>query len=200
MESGLVAIGEVFREARRRAGLTQLQVARHVGCTQSAVSMFEAGRSDAVSTETQRKIAELLGIDPNILSAEQLGTTRRGALTLKFCPIAHCPSNIPYVVNDRLCFRPTMIEGVKGAREWCPSCGEILEESCPNEKCGSDVFEGAFCRKCGSPYLQGTNVATENPCEWADSQRAKIREIRVLSLRERFWNQNRGIWRDVVFR
>lgn len=183
MSEGFDSISELFRQARRRQGLTQSEVARQVGCKQSAISMFEAGRSDALSQEKQRRLAELLGVDVELLTSSQIA--RRVVPVLKFCPVGDCPSNIPYVVGDRVCLRPTMIQGVKGVLEWCASCGEILEEICPNENCRTEVFEGAFCRRCGTAYVQPVHPLPERLVEWADAQRARIHEIRTLSATER---------------
>ena len=185
MAEGFESIAELFRQARRRQGLTQSQVAREVGCKQSAISMFEAGRADALSQEKQQKLAELLGIAPEFLAAKDSGHPGRVPLALKFCPIPDCPSNIPYFVAGRLCLRPAMVQGVRGAREWCASCGEVLEESCPNESCRAEVQEGAFCRKCGTAYVPAVNLPSERVAEWADAQLARIREIRTLSASER---------------
>jgi transcriptional regulator with XRE-family HTH domain len=38
--------GSVVREARRRAGLSQAELARRVGTTQSAIARIERGRTD----------------------------------------------------------------------------------------------------------------------------------------------------------
>lgn len=54
--------GDLIREARRRAGLTQRQLAEHAGTTQSAIARWEAGRS-APSWETVRRLIRLCGLD-----------------------------------------------------------------------------------------------------------------------------------------
>jgi ribosome-binding protein aMBF1 (putative translation factor) len=38
-------VGQAMREARRRLGLTQLDLAQRVGCTESLVTKIETGRS-----------------------------------------------------------------------------------------------------------------------------------------------------------
>ena len=47
---------EFFRRIRREKGITQTELARLAGCTQSAVSMFESGRHDAVNDTARRQI------------------------------------------------------------------------------------------------------------------------------------------------
>lgn len=58
--------GALIREARRRAGLTQAELARRVGTTQSAVARIERGRTDP-SLHRVRAIVRACGLD--------LGTT-----------------------------------------------------------------------------------------------------------------------------
>ena len=53
----------VLRRARQAANLRQTALAQQVGCTQSALSMFEGGRASALSAETVRKVAETLGVE-----------------------------------------------------------------------------------------------------------------------------------------
>lgn len=54
--------GDLIREARRRAGLTQAQLAERVGTTQSAVARWERGRS-APSFDTVRRLVRACGLD-----------------------------------------------------------------------------------------------------------------------------------------
>jgi len=52
----------VVREARRRAGLTQDELARRVGTTQSAIARIERGRT-APSLERLRELVRACGLD-----------------------------------------------------------------------------------------------------------------------------------------
>jgi transcriptional regulator with XRE-family HTH domain len=52
--------GELVREARRRAGLSQKVLADRAGTTQSAIARLEAGRS-APSLETVERLLRLCG-------------------------------------------------------------------------------------------------------------------------------------------
>jgi transcriptional regulator with XRE-family HTH domain len=73
--------GDLVREARRRAGLTQAELARRAGTTQSAIARLEAGRSSP-SFDTVVRLLRLcgfrldVGLDPyddsDIAQAERL--------------------------------------------------------------------------------------------------------------------------------
>lgn len=73
--------GDLVREARRRAGLTQAELARRAGTTQSAIARLEAGRSSP-SFDAVVRLLRLcgfrldVGLDPyddsDIAQAEQL--------------------------------------------------------------------------------------------------------------------------------
>lgn len=52
----------MVREARRRAGLTQEELARRTGTTQSAIARIERGRT-APSLERLREIVRACGLD-----------------------------------------------------------------------------------------------------------------------------------------
>lgn len=54
--------GDLIREARRRAGLTQRELAARAGTTQSAIARWEAGRS-APSFDNVRRLLRLCGFD-----------------------------------------------------------------------------------------------------------------------------------------
>ncbi len=53
--------GEAMRGARRRLGMTQLALARQVGCTESLITKIETGRA-MPHTELKSAIATALGI------------------------------------------------------------------------------------------------------------------------------------------
>ncbi|MBI1178728.1 helix-turn-helix domain-containing protein [bacterium] len=53
--------GEAMREARRRLGLTQLDLAHTVGCTESLMTKIETGRA-MPRPELKAAIAAALGI------------------------------------------------------------------------------------------------------------------------------------------
>ncbi|MGI8929164.1 MAG: helix-turn-helix domain-containing protein [Candidatus Limnocylindrales bacterium] len=57
----MVLIGARFRHGRRKAGLTQRQVAARSGVSQSLVSRFERGRTPGMSTIRVIRIGLALG-------------------------------------------------------------------------------------------------------------------------------------------
>jgi transcriptional regulator with XRE-family HTH domain len=54
--------GDLIREARRRAGLTQAELAGRAATTQSAIARWESGRT-AVSLDDVRRLVRLCGFD-----------------------------------------------------------------------------------------------------------------------------------------
>lgn len=170
---------EVLWRARRRKGMTQSELAKAVNCAQSAISMFEAGRSDALSKERVAAIAEKLGVD---LSAGALASagSAAGERRLKFCPVPQCPSNVAFAVAGRACFLPALVEAAADEKTRCLFCGRVLEDACPNEKCRAPVGEGVSCASCGLPYVEGACPAGVDVEQWADAARAKALQIRAL--------------------
>lgn len=58
--------GDLIREARRRAGLTQVELASRAATTQSAIARWEAGRT-AVSLDDVRRLVRLCGFDLELM-------------------------------------------------------------------------------------------------------------------------------------
>ncbi len=166
----------LFKKARREQGLTQSELAQLVGCRQSAISMFESGRVDALSRDTLEALANVLHVE--ILPEPPAETTGQ---VLKYCPIAECPSNIPYVVGDQLCFNPSLVRESSADRGHCPSCGEFLESGCPNPDCNAPIRDGAFCWSCGEAHVAPAVSLNQSAEAWARDRRKQIRDIRQLS-------------------
>jgi transcriptional regulator with XRE-family HTH domain len=57
--------GRLIREGRRRAGLTQAELARRVGTTQSAIARLERGRTEP-SLERVGQLLRACGLDLNV--------------------------------------------------------------------------------------------------------------------------------------
>ena len=142
---------EIFKEARRSLRLTQSQLAAEIGCKQAAISKFEKGMTTKLSDEYVLKMAKLLHLDMKELLKEGKGGTNGipgEDVAAGFCPDSDCPSNVRYMVRERMFFRITMQRGI-----YCAHCGEVLEKSCPS--CGAPINEGACCTMCGARYVQG---------------------------------------------
>jgi ribosome-binding protein aMBF1 (putative translation factor) len=62
VERRTFAIGEMIRELREQAGLTQAQLARRARTSQSAIARIENADYDALKLETLRKVAAALDV------------------------------------------------------------------------------------------------------------------------------------------
>ena len=145
-----------FAEARRTKGLRQTELAVQVVWTQSALSMFEGGQPTKLSDETVKKLSEILGVplqeeQPSPSATLASPTNVPQSVVHGFCPNCHCASNVPYVVEGRLFYRPSrkIASPTGGVR--CTQCGEMLEMRCP--RCGAQLNEGACCAVCGTAYV-----------------------------------------------
>ncbi len=58
--------GDLIREARRRAGLTQAELAIRAATTQSAVARWESGRN-AISLDDIRRLVRLCGFELELM-------------------------------------------------------------------------------------------------------------------------------------
>ena len=173
-----------FAEARRAKGIRQTELAAQVGCTQSALSMFEGGQPTKLSDDTVKKLSEVLGV-PLQVEQPSLGVPSTSPSSVPqivvhgFCPNCQCPSNIPYIVGDRLLYRPSRKVASPTGGVRCTQCGEMLEMRCP--KCGAPLNEGACCAVCGTAYV--TPVVDEglDVVAYAQARRAEIIQLRELS-------------------
>ena len=174
-----------FAEARRAKGRRQTELAAQVGCKQSALSMFEGGQPTKLSDEAVEKLSEILGVPLVAENAQEASRPQLGALggqntvVSGFCPNCHCPSNVPYVVDGRLFFRPSRKVASPTGGVRCTQCGEMLEMRCPT--CGAPLNEGACCAVCGSPYVTPVVPEGLDMAEYARSRRAEIVQLRELS-------------------
>ena len=140
-----------LKAARRNAKVGQLELAREVGCKQSAISMFESGNPTKLSEETVKKIAAKFGVQ---LSGEGVvkGAVETGGVAgTGFCPNPACPTNKAYEVDGRRLFVCNREVADPAGGKFCAMCGEVLERCCPN--CGAPVHAGAVCSICGEAYI-----------------------------------------------
>ena len=150
-----------LKEARREAKLSQIEVAKDVGCKQSALSMFEQGDGTKLNDDVIRRLAEKFGVDisgkPRAAGEDVLPSPaatvvlpRRGG---GFCPNPQCPSNRAYDVDGRTRYLPDRGAADPVGGKFCAMCGEVLIRACPN--CGAPVHDGGFCSICGEAYISG---------------------------------------------
>lgn len=169
----LLPLHRQLRDARRTAGLTQAALAARVGCMQSAVSMMESGRMDALARPTLEKIAEILGVA--LPGADERGGTV-GTLPpsgARFCPNSECPSNYPYLVGGDLLFLP---RPVAAAGAHCPLCGEVLASECV--ACGKAVLpHAACCSACGRPHVEPPPAAPADLAAWVAEHQRVARDV-----------------------
>lgn len=189
-------ICNLFKEARKAKGLNQSALARAVGCQQSAISMFEGGMSTKLSDEAVNKMAEVLGLDLTALlkqEEEKKKEADQGSsisinvqpevatsfVVQGYCPNCHCPSNVPYVVDGHLFYRPSRgVASPKGGTR-CTQCGELLEMRCP--VCGAPLNDGACCAVCGSAYVTPVLPEGVDPVTYARLRREEIIQLRSLA-------------------
>ena len=182
----------VVREARRAANVRQSELASKVGCTQSALSMFEGGKAGVIARDTVSKIAGALGLELPAGFDGGEGTSGNGVAgagvsgavdlfpgssrivrPVVFCPDFKCLSNLPYTVGGEVLFMPL---GTAGSGVRCAICGEILESACP--ACGKKVAKaGGCCGESGTPLVQWPDGFAEDAVAWVAAQRAAISDF-----------------------
>ncbi len=166
-----------LRAARRARGMTQSDLAAQAGCKQSAVSMLESGRMEALARPTVEKIAALLGVE--LGPAESAAAPPAAVVSpagRACCPNGDCPSNVPFVVGGEAVFWPRR-QPAGGGRH-CAYCGEVLESRC--RRCGAPISEGACCSVCGTPRVLPPPAAAADPEGWCEMRRRQIAEWRAL--------------------
>ncbi len=162
------------RTARRDRGLSQSGLAREVGCKQSAISMFEGGRTHVLAEEKLRAVCELLDLPWEQSSGEPATPPALHETSRVYCPQAECPSNIPYLVAGDLRFLPAQ-QLITASEPFCRYCGEVLEHHCP--ECGRPVAPGACCSGCGCAYVVGGPTDTGDLPAWVASQRTLALQV-----------------------
>ena len=146
-----------LRDARKSAKLSQIEVAKEVGCRQSALSMFEQGDGTKLNEGAVRKLAAKFGVDiagksgGEAAGAELPMPAYRSAGGVGYCPDPRCPTNHAYTVDGKTLYRPDRLAADPVGGRFCAMCGEVLLKACPN--CGAQVHDGGFCSICGEQYV-----------------------------------------------
>lgn len=172
-----------LRRARHAANMRQGELALKVGCTQSALSMFEGGKAGVLASGTVKKLAEVLGValpagfgeETRLASTGAAGALARHACAPgAFCPNFQCLSNLPYTVGGQVFFLPL---GTAGCGAHCAMCGEIVERTCPS--CGAAIAgPGGCCAACGAPLVSWPEGFSGDPEGWISAQREAIAQVR----------------------
>ena len=181
MKQNLNSLRDMMREARRKKGYTQKEVARRIGCTQSAISMFESGQPDALAQEKVLELASLLGLSSDAVLSD-LAAAKSTYKVYRYCNNPRCHSAIPFRAGERVRFRPRMILSDSKALSFCPWCGESMSSACGS--CNAPAAPGAFCTTCGEAYVASLDDEDVNVAEiddWAALRRAELMEILELS-------------------
>lgn len=136
-----------IRHARLQKGLTQIELANAVACSQGAISRFEHGEQAALSLEKLKTIGDFLGIRSDLLCMPKPAASHPAAGRRKYCTSPWCPSAVIARVQGRAVAYPAMVAG----DQFCSICGELLKDACP--ACQQPVGAGAFCGACGAAFL-----------------------------------------------
>ena len=147
--------------------MNQSSLAKVVGCKQSAISALENGDATKLSEDTINKIAEYLNVSLEAPKKEEqtiILSPPSAMIVRGFCPDANCPSNIPFMVGNRLVFHPSRAKSSPNGGGRCACCGEVLERCCP--VCSAPLNEGACCGVCGNPYVTAVLPEGVNLREW----------------------------------
>lgn len=167
---------KILSEARRSHGMTQSALAKEADCKQSAISMMERGREDALAWSKIEAIAKIFDINIEAFAPKQPPLSTCHSPLSTFCPIFDCPANMPYVVNGKLYVLPRSKNS--DTDKHCAYCGELLENSCP--ECGANITEqSACCQDCGTPYVATPEEIAAGTETWANKQRQNLKDLGI---------------------
>ncbi len=140
-------MGARVAEARRKLRLTQVELAKQVDISQSALSMFEKGTKEALSDANIDKLLQVLEIRP--AEADEVG----GVTVKAYCPNEECMGAKARRVGSRVILIPRWLElPVDSKQECCELCGEAVVKKC--QECKAPIGSGLNCVVCGVAYLQ----------------------------------------------
>lgn len=171
-------LGSQIRQARQQRHLSQSALARQVGCSQSALSMFEGGRTTALNAQTIGRLCSELGLlAPHAaeLSDGPAGVTEG---VRSFCPNPECPSNLPAVIGGETVLVPRKHLAAEHECH-CGWCGEVLERACAS--CGAPVNAGGFCASCGGRYVTVSVPAGKKAADYVSGRAAVCERLMAWS-------------------
>jgi len=143
--------------SRKLRGLTQAQLAELIDGQQSAISMYEHGRLEALSPEKLEILSAVLELDK---LPDAAGEESRRYPILACCIYEFCPTNMPLLRDKEILYKPTPVWVRDSSHRHCIFCGKELRLCC--HKCGADFQEGAcFCAQCGSPIVRADTPAKQ---------------------------------------
>ena len=152
LDNAKIPLHTLLRQARRAKGISQASLAAQSGCAQSAISMMELGRHDALAKEKLMRLTELLQVTIDLAQFEP-DQSQQG-----FCPNQYCPSTHVYQAGKEIFLWPRLYPVSELHGRYCRYCGEVMETNCV--QCGHAAKEGACCRHCGAPYIH-TDTTTQ---------------------------------------
>jgi transcriptional regulator with XRE-family HTH domain len=85
------AIGIRIRHKRKELNLTQADLAKRIGLTESSISKYEAGKIETMPTSTVNRICQVLSLAP----AELLGLTPKKAFEYDLKEIINSADDLP---------------------------------------------------------------------------------------------------------
>lgn len=175
-KDGTENLHKLLRKVRIEAGITQAALAAQVGCKQSAVSMMEAGRREAMAYDSLVKLAGILKVELPAMTPLPVPVLSSGA-GVAVCANFNCPSNMPYSVGEDVYFMPL---GSAGTGHHCILCGELLSRICPN--CGSPIVSpGGCCGACGNVIIEMPTGYTDDISAWIQTRLNSIATLRRVS-------------------
>ena len=158
----------------------------------SAVGHFHVRRWSVhkIVGRAVKKMADFFGVEipekkpepeatDSVVAVTQTGGEGMGGVVARgYCPNCHCPSNIPYVVEGRLFYRPNRVLASPTGGVRCTQCGEILEMRCP--VCGAPLNDGACCAVCGGAYVTPVLPEGVDPSAYARARRDEMLQLKAL--------------------
>lgn len=91
-------IGRKMKTKRKELNLTQAELAKRIGLTESSISKYEAGKIETMPTSTVNRICEVLHIAP----AELLGITTQKSFEYDLKEIINSADDLPDDVKTEL--------------------------------------------------------------------------------------------------